>query len=119
MWSARDHGKEKESPVVYQLHGKTGRSTIYLNGMLKSQTENSGKAKTAPNFLHLTSDKGLRLVEPNLRSGVLFSEERERKATRDSAVSQALVRREKRPASLALRMLYFRVPPKKERLIAG
>ena len=27
----------------------------------------------------------------NLRSGVLFSEERERKATRDSAVSQALV----------------------------
>ena len=31
----------------------------------------------------------------NLRSGVLFSEERKRKATRDSAVSQALVRREK------------------------
>ena len=34
-------------------------------------------------------------VGTNLRSGVLFSEERERKATRDSAVSQALVRREK------------------------
>ena len=31
----------------------------------------------------------------NLRSGVLFSEKRERKAKRDSAVSQALVRREK------------------------
>ena len=36
----------------------------------------------------------------NLRSGVLFSEEHERKATRDSAVSQALVRREKKFFSL-------------------
>ena len=35
------------------------------------------------------------LSRHNLRSGVLFSEERERKATRDSAVSQTLVRREK------------------------
>ena len=52
----------------------------------------------------------------NLRSGVLFSEERERKATRDSAVSRS-VSRALDPPTLAL--LYFRVPPKKERLIAG
>ena len=47
----------------------------------------------------------------NLRLGVLFSEERERKATRDTAVSQALVRREETTTPLAL--LYFRAPPKK------
>ena len=50
--------------------------------------------------------------ELNLRSGVLFSEERERKATRDSAVSRSV-----RPPTLAL--LYFRVPQTKERLIPG
>ena len=41
---------------------------------------------------------------------VLFSEERERKATRNSAVSQAR-KKFSRPPTLAL--IYFRVPPKK------
>ena len=52
----------------------------------------------------------------NLRSGVLFSEERERKATRDSPVSRRSVRLFP-TATLAL--LYFRAPPKKGRLIGG
>ena len=62
----------------------------------------------------------LNILNFNLRSGVLSSEECKRKAARDSAVSQALVRREKsfsRPPTLAL--LYCRAPPKKEHLIAG
>ena len=42
----------------------------------------------------------------NLRSGVLFSEERESIATRESEVRN-------------LALLYFRALPKKERLIAG
>ena len=37
-------------------------------------------------------DRRLSFKKDNLRSGVLFSEERERKATRDSAVSRWSVR---------------------------
>ena len=40
----------------------------------------------------VTGTPGPPSLRPNLQSGVLFSEERERKATRDSAVSRRSVR---------------------------
>ena len=76
---------------------RTGDIIFFLSGETTtncSQLLSRAPPQLTPGFLsaHYGS---IQLSRHNLRSGILFSEERERKATRDSAVSQTLVRREK------------------------